>query len=166
MTTSYERTDEEEELEIVSENNNNSDINIVSDSDTDLSDNDVKNNEETFFDEENDDQVIASPKSQINSKLIRAMKKLQASYNDDANKIIKESTDVKTSENLNFLIDLSMISTKSISVPEEPTSFNEAWNHPDITCREKWREVIRKEFANMNKQQVWQKTTKSLMPAN
>ena len=94
------------------------------------------------------------------------MKKLQASYNHDANKIIEESTDVKTSKNLNFLIDLAMITTESVSVPEEPTSFNEAWNHADVTCREKWREAIRKEFTDMNKQQVWQKTTKSLMPAN
>ena len=51
-------------------------------------------------------------------------------------------------------------------MPEEPTSFDEAWNHPDVTCREKWRKAIHKEFADMNKQQVWQKTTKSLMPAN
>ena len=59
-----------------------------------------------------------------------------------------------------------MITTVLAPVPEEPTSFNEAWNHPDVTCHEKWQEVIHKEFADMNKQQVWQKTTKSLMPAN
>ena len=94
------------------------------------------------------------------------MKKIQASYNDDDNKILEEGTHVKTTENLNFLIDLAMITTESVSVPEETTSFNEAWNHPDITCWEKWGEAIHKVFANMNKQQVWQKTTKSLMPAN
>ena len=81
-----------------------------------------------------DDHVIAYPKSQINSKLIQAMKKLQALFNDDANKIIEESIDVKTSENLNFFIDLAMITTESVSVPEEPTSFNKAWNHANITC--------------------------------
>ena len=52
-------------------------------------------------------------------------------------------------------MDLAMITTESVSVPEEPTSFNKAWNHANITCQEKWREAIRKEFANMNKQQVW-----------
>ena len=91
-----------------------------------------------FFDKDVNEQVIASPTTPINSKLIPAMKKLQASYNDDANKIIKEGTNVKTTKNLNFLIDLAMITTKSVPVPEEPTSFNEAWNHPDITCHEKW----------------------------
>ena len=113
-----------------------------------------------FFEEDVNEQVIALPTTPINSKLIRAMKKLQASYNEDATKIIEEGTNVKTTENLNFLIDLAMITTKSLPVPEEPTSFNEAWNHPDITCREKWREAICREFAGMNKQQVWRKTTK------
>ena len=98
--------------------------------------------------------------------MIRAIKKLQASYNDDANKIIEEGNHVKTTQNLNFLINLAMVTTESVSIPEEPASFNEAWNHPDVTCQEKWREAIRKEFANMNKQQVWHKTTKLVMPAN
>ena len=141
---SYEGTDEEEELEIVSKNNNNGDINVVCDSDSDSSDDDLENNEEFFFDEDVDKQVIASPKTMINVKVIQAMKKLQASYNDDANKIIKEGTNVKTSENLIFLIDLAMITTQSVSIPEESASFNKAWNHPDITCQEKWQEAIRK----------------------
>ena len=94
LRTSYEGSDEEEEFKIVSENNNNGDINIVSDSDSDLSDNDLENNEENFFDETIDEQVIASPKPTINAKVIWAMKKLQASYNDNANKIIKEGTHV------------------------------------------------------------------------
>ena len=53
-----------------------------------------------------------------------------------------------------------MITTESVSIPEEPASFNKAWNHPDITCQEKWWETIRKVFADMNKQQVRRKTTK------
>ena len=70
------------------------------------------------------------------------------------------------SENLYFLIDLATITTKSVPVPSEPVSFNKAWNHPDATCQEKWKNAIHKEFTNMNKQQVWHKTTKSLMPPN
>ena len=50
-------------------------INIISNSDSDLSDND----EEIFFYEGINDQVIASPKTTTNAKVIRAMKKLQAS---------------------------------------------------------------------------------------
>ena len=37
------------------------------------------------------------------------MKKLQASYNDDANKIIKEAMEEMVVQNLNFLIDLAMV---------------------------------------------------------
>ena len=58
------------------------------------------------------------------------MKKLQASYNDSINKIIKEAMQVKVSKNVNFLIDSAMVTTKTMPVPEEPVSFNEAWNHP------------------------------------
>ena len=49
-----------------------------------------------LFDEDVNGLVIASPTTPVNSKLIRAMKKLQASYNDDANNIIQEGTHVKT----------------------------------------------------------------------
>ena len=61
------------------------------------------------------------------------MKNLQALYNDDANKIIKEATQVVVSKNLNFLIDLAMVTTDTMPVPEEPVSFNEAWNHSNAT---------------------------------
>ena len=72
-------------------------------------------NKGLFFDKDINDQVIASPKTTANAKVIRAMKKLQASCNDDANKIIKEAMQVKVSENLNFLINYTM------QVPEEPS---------------------------------------------
>ena len=87
-------------------------------------------------------------------------------YNDDANKIIKEATQVKVAKNLNFLIDLAMVTTDTMSVLEKPPSFDVAWNHPNATSQEKWQEAIQKKFTNMNKQQVWQKTGKSLMPLN
>ena len=58
-----------------------------------------------------------------------------------------------------------MVTTKTMLVHEEAASFNKAWNHPDETSQKK-EEAICKEFANMNKQQVWHKTTKSLMPHN
>ncbi len=34
----------------------------------------------------------------------------------------------------------------------EPRTFQEAWNHPDPEQCMKWREAIRKEFADMKKQ--------------
>jgi len=49
LTTSYEGSDDEEELEVVSKNNN-SDLNIVSDSNSYSGDDDLKNNEDIPFD--------------------------------------------------------------------------------------------------------------------
>ena len=49
------------------------------------------------------------------------------------NKIIKEATQEKVAKKLNFFIDLAMVTTDTMPVPEEPTSLNEAWNHPNAT---------------------------------
>ena len=46
------------------------------------------------------------------------MKKLPASHNNDANKIIKEVMQDKVVENLNFLIHLAMVTTNSMLIPE------------------------------------------------
>ena len=55
------------------------------------------------------------------------MEKLQALYNDDANKIIKQAMNEKWAiENLNFFIDLSMVTTDTECVPEEPKTFTKA----------------------------------------
>ena len=90
VTTSYEGwDDEEEELKTVPVVVNNNNVNIVSDSDTNSSEEDFENNDDNFFDEDIDDQVKVTPKTAINSKVVQAMKMLQALYNDDANKIIK-----------------------------------------------------------------------------
>ena len=67
LTTSYEGSDEEEELKIVSKNNDNSDVNIFSESDSDSSDDDLESNEEILFDEDVNEQVIALPTTPINS---------------------------------------------------------------------------------------------------
>ena len=69
-------------------------------------------------------------------------------------------------KNLNFLINLSMVTTNNKPVLEEPKTFIEAWDHPNPNSCPKWPEAIKKEFANMSKQQLWHKTKKSLMPPN
>ena len=70
--------------------------------DSDSSNEDFKNNEGHSFDEDINDQVIALPQTTVNTKVIWAMKKLQASYNNDVNKIIKEVTQAKVSKKLNL----------------------------------------------------------------
>jgi hypothetical protein len=48
----------------------------------------------------------------------------------------------------------------------EPTSFREAWDHPDPESREKWREAIRKEFHDMINKGVWRYVRKGTIPGN
>ena len=82
-------------------------------------------------------------------------------------KIVKQAIQEKsTIENLNFLIDLAMVTTDTKPLPEEPKTFTKAWNYPNATSQVKWQDMIRKEFTDRNKQQVWCKASKSLMPPN
>ena len=46
----------------------------------------------------------------------------------------------------------------------EPTSFREAWDHPEVIQRHKWREAIRKEFHGMNQRKVWRKIKRRDIP--
>jgi hypothetical protein len=49
---------------------------------------------------------------------------------------------------------------------DTPTSFQEAWYHPDPTKRLKWREAIRLEFRQMLKNKVWRKEGLDHLPRN
>ena len=54
-------------------------------------------------------------------------------YNDDANKIVKQAMQEKNAiKNINFLINLAMVTNDTKPAPEEPQTFNEAWSHPNI----------------------------------
>ena len=73
------------------------------------------------------------------------MKKLQASFNDNANKIIKQATKEKDAiKNLNVLIDLAIVTTDTKPVPEEPKTLNKAWSHTNANSHMKWQEAIKK----------------------
>jgi hypothetical protein len=41
-----------------------------------------------------------------------------------------------------------------IVIDEEPSTFEEAWNHEDLKTREKWWDAIKKELSDMDRQQV------------
>jgi hypothetical protein len=47
---------------------------------------------------------------------------------------------------------------------DEPTTFQEAWHHPDERVREKWRQAIRKEFHDMIVRQVWRVKNRKDVP--
>ena len=68
------------------------------------------------------------------------MKKLQASYNNNANKIVKQAKQEKgVIKNLNFLINLAMATSNTKPVPEEPKNFTKALNHPNGNSCTKWQ---------------------------
>ena len=47
---------------------------------------------------------------------------------------------------------------------EEPTCFDDAWNHPDPKQCSLWRTSIRKEFHDMIKRKVWHVIRKRGIP--
>ena len=55
-----------------------------------------------------------------------------------------------------------MIAKSTLSIEDEPQTYNEAWNHPNPKVQRKWQEAIWKEFKDM----IWRKMLKSLMPPN
>jgi len=46
----------------------------------------------------------------------------------------------------------------------EPTTFQDAYNHPDPSQRKKWCEAIKKEFHGMTRHGVWCKVKRSTIP--
>ena len=109
----------------------------------------------------------SNPQNHYQCKSGSCNEKIQASYNDNANKIVKQATKEKSAiKNLNFLINLALVTIDTKPVPEEPQTFNEALDHPNKNSWKKWWEVICKEFSNINKQQVWHMTHESLMHPN
>ena len=88
VTASCDWSDNEEKLESAPvDKQNNDNCNEVSDSKSDSDD----KSEENLFDVDISEEVEATPKISINAKMVQAMKKLQASYNNDANKILKQA---------------------------------------------------------------------------
>lgn len=49
---------------------------------------------------------------------------------------------------------------------KEPVRFMEAWNHPVLEVRKKWRAAIIKELTDMQKRKVWRIIKKNKIPAN
>ena len=66
---------------MVPEVSNNKSINLVSDSNSDSSDEDFENNEDNFFNKNVNGQLKISSQTTVNAKVVKTMKKLQASYN-------------------------------------------------------------------------------------
>ena len=63
--------------------------------------------------------------------------------------------DVKDDKTLNEWLHEIALVTSTMSDPDEPQSFQEAWWDPDLISREKWREAICLEFKKMLDMGVW-----------
>ena len=78
--------------------------------------------------------------NEAEQRVTRAMRKLDMSGN-------------MTMAGMTFIDDLAMVGGTDESY-DNPGTFNEAWEHPNISERKHWREAIRKEFNDMIKRQV------------
>ena len=65
------------------------------------------------------------------------------------------SADVKDEKTLNEWLHEIAFVTSTMSDPDEPQSFQEAWWDPDLVAREKWQEAIHLEFKKMLNMGVW-----------
>ena len=63
--------------------------------------------------------------------------------------------DVKKENTLNKWLHEIAFVTSTMSDPDEPQSFQEAWWDPDLIAREKWQDAICLEFKNMLDMSVW-----------
>ena len=128
--TGYKGSDGDDKVETseINQNiSNNSNYNVVSDFESD------DKAKENFLDEHASHEVEATYKTTVDAEVVRAMKKFQASYNNDANKIIKKVAQEKSEkENLFFLLDLAtiaMVTEDTKPTKDEPQTFNDVWNH-------------------------------------
>lgn len=103
----------------------------------------------------------STEKTGINARIPREVRNLQTSYND-AETIFKDSLDSGEQREFGGFA----LTTEEVEYPSEPTSFREAWDHPDPIEREGWRDAIRKEFHDMIKRGVWRRVKRTQVPSN
>ena len=72
--------------------------------------------------------------------------------------------DVKDDKTLNEWLHEIAFVTSTITDPDEPQSFQEAWWDPDLISREKWREAIHLEFKKMLDMGVWRHVKRNDCP--
>ena len=72
--------------------------------------------------------------------------------------------DVKDDKTLNEWLHEIAFVTSTMSDPDEPQSFQEAWWDPDLISRWKWREAIHLEFKKMLEMGVWRHVKRNVHP--
>jgi len=147
------------------------------------------NDDDTFNQEGRQTNVVTPTpaRQQRNTRLRGEMQRLQAYFNEDAtrtletlNEDLNEAFEETEQDGANYILDTltknfafltqSVLTEKPKTAEKErkygkqDISFQEAWNHTNPECREKWREAIRKEFHCMNLRKVWRKVKKNTIP--
>ena len=102
-----------------------------------------------------DNEISEAPK-----KIPRAIRELQTSYND-AEQIFKDTLNEEGIAFMGFAL-----ASESVTYPDEPTTFQDAWHHKDAQEREGWRKAIKKEFHDMMKRGVWRRIKRSEVPSD
>ena len=94
-----------------------------------------------------DDEPVASrTRSQTAAEELIAGRTRQALGSDPE---VSAFADVKDQKTLNEWLHEIAFVTRTMSDPDEPQSFQEAWWDPDLVGREKWREASHLEFKKM-----------------
>jgi hypothetical protein len=93
-------------------------------------------------------------------KIYRAMRLLESSFNPEASTMLQN-----IEQGRGFLLEQANVALFSgIIIDEEPSSFDEAWNHDDLKARGKWRDATKKELNDMDKQQALEIIKKEDIP--
>lgn len=85
------------------------------------------------------------------SGVIKLRKKIEKMHVVDKLKCVQEDSDVNEDDRLSVLREIVQELKDQL-----PTTYDEAWNHPDEKLRELWRAAIRKELRSLIKERkVW-----------
>ena len=108
------------------------------------------------------EEVYGVEETQVNQKVLKEMRKLQGWFNPSATKFVEELPSQQAGREL--ILDQVDFAFTTMDDYVEPKSFEEAWNHPDESQRQKWRDAIHKEFKDMNNRGVWKHVKKADVP--
>ena len=108
----------------------------------------------------NDEAVASRTRSQAAAYAARTRQALGSSPEMSA------FADVKNEKTLNEWLHEIAFVTSTMSDPDEPQSFHEAWQDPDLIAREKWQEAICLEFKKMLDMGVWRHVKREDCPSD
>ena len=113
---------------------------------------------EPLVEVEDDEPVASRTRSQTEPVAVRTRQSLGSDPE------VNTFADVKEEKTLNEWLHEIAFVTNTMSDPDEPQSFQEAWWDPDLIAREKWYEAIHLEFKKMLDMGVWRHVNRKDCP--